>query len=44
MKICIISDSHDRAEPLSVAIENAQAAEAQAVIYYGRGITCNRGL
>ena len=33
MKICIVSDSHDRAEPLAAAIAEAQAAGAQAVIH-----------
>jgi hypothetical protein len=29
MKICIVSDSHDRAEPLSAAVKQALAAGAQ---------------
>lgn len=35
MKICIVSDSHDRAEPLAAAVTAAQAAGAQAVIHCG---------
>jgi len=35
MKICIVSDSHDRAEPLAEALAEAQAAGAQAVIHCG---------
>lgn len=31
MKICIVSDSHDRAEPLAEAVKQAQATGAQAV-------------
>src|ERR1039457_853599 len=33
MKICIVSDSHDRAEPHAEAVKQAQAAGAQAVIH-----------
>lgn len=35
MKICIVSDSHDRAEPLAAAISAAKAQGAQAVIHCG---------
>jgi uncharacterized protein len=35
MKICIVSDSHDRSEPLVAAITAAHAAGAQAVIHCG---------
>ena len=35
MKICIVSDSHDRSEPLAAAITAAQAADAKAVIHCG---------
>lgn len=35
MKICIVSDSHDRSEPLVEAIEEARAEGAQAVIHCG---------
>ncbi len=35
MKICIVSDSHDRAEPLAAAVTAAKAAGAQAVIHCG---------
>ena len=31
MKICIVSDSHDRADPLAAAVAKAQAVGAQAV-------------
>ena len=31
MKICIVSDSHDRAEPLKAAITAAQKEGAQTV-------------
>lgn len=41
MKICIISDSHDRAEPLSAVIAQAQAKGAQAVIHCGDLIGAN---
>jgi hypothetical protein len=41
MKICIVSDSHDRAEPLAAAIAEAQAAGAQAVIHCGDLIGVN---
>src|ERR1039457_1408600 len=33
MKICIVSDSHDRAQPHAEAVKQAQAAGAQAVIH-----------
>lgn len=35
MKICIVSDSHDRAGPLSTAVALAKQAGAQAVIHCG---------
>ena len=35
MKICIVSDSHDRADPLAEAVQAAKAAGAQAVIHCG---------
>lgn len=35
MKICIVSDSHDRSDPLAAAVAAAQAAGAQAVIHCG---------
>lgn len=35
MKICIVSDSHDRSEPLVAAVSAAHAAGAQAVIHCG---------
>jgi putative phosphoesterase len=35
MKICIVSDSHDRAEPLAQAVRDAKAQGAQAVIHCG---------
>ena len=41
MKICIVSDSHDRAEPLAAAIASAQASGAQAVIHCGDLIGAN---
>ena len=41
MKICIVSDSHDRAEPLAAAIAEAKAAGAQAVIHCGDLIGVN---
>jgi len=41
MKICIISDSHDRSDPLVMAISEAQAAGAQAVIHCGDLIGVN---
>lgn len=41
MKICIVSDSHDRAEPLAAAIVKAQVAGAQAVIHCGDLIGAN---
>jgi len=41
MKICIVSDSHDRAEPLAAAIAEAHAAGAQAVIHCGDLIGVN---
>ncbi len=41
MKICIVSDSHDRAEPLAAAVKQAQAGGAQAVIHCGDLIGAN---
>lgn len=41
MKICIVSDSHDRAEPLAKAIAEAQSVGAQAVIHCGDLIGAN---
>jgi putative phosphoesterase len=41
MKICIVSDSHDRAEPLAAAVNQAKAAGAQAVIHCGDLIGAN---
>ncbi len=41
MKICIVSDSHDRSEPLVEAIQEAQSAGAQAVIHCGDLIGVN---
>ena len=41
MKICIVSDSHDRSPPLVEAIQEAQAAGAQAVIHCGDLIGVN---
>ena len=35
MKICIVSDSHDRADPLAQAVREAKALGAQAVIHCG---------
>ncbi len=41
MKICIVSDSHDRSDPLVAAIMEAQASGAQAVIHCGDLIGAN---
>lgn len=41
MKICIVSDSHDRSDPLAAAIAEAQASGAQAVIHCGDLIGAN---
>lgn len=41
MRICIVSDSHDRADPLAAAIAEAQANGAQAVIHCGDLIGAN---
>ncbi|MDD2686179.1 MAG: YfcE family phosphodiesterase [Gallionella sp.] len=41
MKICIVSDSHDRSSPLETAILEAQAEGAQAVIHCGDLIGVN---
>jgi uncharacterized protein len=35
MKVCIVSDSHDRAEPLAQAVMAAKAQGAEAVIHCG---------
>jgi uncharacterized protein len=35
MKICIVSDSHDRADPLARAVHEAKALGAAAVIHCG---------
>jgi uncharacterized protein len=35
VKICIVSDSHDRADALAQAVRDAQAAGAEAVIHCG---------
>ena len=35
MKVCIVSDSHDRAEPLARAVREAKALGAEAVIHCG---------
>lgn len=35
MKICIVSDSHDRADPLAQAVHEAKALGAEAVIHCG---------
>lgn len=35
MKVCIVSDSHDRAEPLGEAVRDAQALGAEAVFHCG---------
>ena len=41
MKICIVSDSHDRSAPLLMAISEAQKAGAEAVIHCGDLIGAN---
>ena len=41
MKICIVSDSHDRSEPLEAAIQEAKTCGAQAVIHCGDLIGVN---
>jgi uncharacterized protein len=35
MRICIVSDSHDRADPLAQAVRDARALGAEAVIHCG---------
>src|SRR3954468_23842040 len=35
MKICIVSDSHDRADPLASAVREAASHGAQAVVHCG---------
>jgi uncharacterized protein len=35
VKICIVSDSHDRADPLAQAVQAAKAEGAEAVIHCG---------
>jgi len=41
VKICVVSDSHDRAEPLLAALEQARAEGAQAAIHCGDIIGAN---
>jgi putative phosphoesterase len=41
MKICIVSDSHDRSKPLEAAIAEAKICGAQAVIHCGDLIGVN---
>jgi putative phosphoesterase len=41
MKVCIVSDSHDRAEPLAAAVAKAKAEGVQAVIHCGDLIGAN---
>jgi putative phosphoesterase len=41
LKICIVSDSHDRGDLLAAAIEQAKAAGAEAVIHCGDLISAN---
>jgi predicted phosphodiesterase len=41
MKICIVSDSHDRSDPLLQATQEAQADGAKAVIHCGDLIGAN---
>jgi putative phosphoesterase len=41
MKICIVSDSHDRSDALAAAIAEAQAAGAECVIHCGDVIGAN---
>lgn len=41
IKICIVSDSHDRSAPLVEAIVSAQSSGAQAVIHCGDLISVN---
>ncbi|MGH8801572.1 MAG: metallophosphoesterase family protein, partial [Casimicrobiaceae bacterium] len=35
MKLCIVSDSHDRSDPLARAVRDAAAEGAEAVIHCG---------
>lgn len=35
MKVCIVSDSHDRADPLAQAVREAKSLGAEAVIHCG---------
>ena len=35
MKVCIVSDSHDQADPLAQAVQEAKALGAEAVIHCG---------
>ena len=35
MKVCVVSDSHDRADPLAAAVRGAKDAGAQVVIHCG---------
>ncbi len=41
MKICIVSDSHDRAPPLAEAVAQAKQAGAEAVLHCGDLIGAN---
>jgi predicted phosphodiesterase len=41
MKICIVSDSHDRAPMLAAAVAEAKAAGAEAVVHCGDVIGAN---
>ena len=41
MKICIVSDSHDRAPALAAAVSAAKAAGAEAVVHCGDLIGAN---
>lgn len=41
MKICIVSDSHDRGDLLAAAIKQAKSAGAEAVIHCGDLISAN---
>lgn len=41
MKICIVSDSHDRSPPLAAAISSAKAEGAEAVVHCGDLIGAN---
>jgi uncharacterized protein len=41
VKICIVSDSHDRAPPLAAAVSEAKAAGARVVVHCGDLIGAN---